>query len=80
MALSFNKSTIAVPSCAWPIAQANPNDFLIGLITGNFEITTKADATVLTSTTTGGSSANWVLPPGMSRFDIMEIAEMAYGS
>ena len=77
MAAPFNKSVIVSVFVRLANNQADPSAFLLGLLQGNFNVTTTGDATVLTSTTTGGSSANWTLPPNMSRFDIMEIAELA---
>ena len=68
--LSHNKSTLIATFVRVAIAQANPNDFLLGLITGNFEVTTKQDATVLVSTTTGGSDG---LPSGPSESTIAGI-------
>jgi hypothetical protein len=77
MVTPFNKSIIVSVFVRVANAQSNPNDFLLNLLTGNFTVVTTGDATVLTSTTTGGSSANWTLPVNMSRMDIMEIAELA---
>jgi hypothetical protein len=77
MAAPYDKQTIVSVFVRVANAQANPNDFLLNLLLGNFTTVTSGDATVLTSTTTGGSSGNWTLPPNMSRMDIMEIAELA---
>ena len=77
MALPFQKSTLVAVFVRIASAQSNPNAFLLGILTGGFTATTTADATVLVATTTGGSSGTWILPPGMSRFDVMEIAELA---
>jgi len=77
MAAPYNKSIIVSVFVRVASQQANPNDFLLNLLLGNFNAVTTGDATVLTSTQTGGSSANWTLPASMSRMDIMEIAELA---
>ncbi len=77
MLLPYNKSIIVSVFVRMANRQANPADFLTSLLLGNFTVVTTGDPTVQTSITTGGSSANWLLPPGMSRMDIMEIAELA---
>ena len=77
MPLPYQKSTIVAVFVRIAKQQANPADSLLAILQGNFTTVTTGDATTLTSTTTGGSSANWVLPPGMSRMDIMEITELA---
>jgi hypothetical protein len=73
----YHKSTLVAVFVRVANAQESPSAFLLNLLTGNFTVITTGDATVLTSTTTGGSSANWTLPLNMSRMDIMEIAELA---
>jgi len=75
----YDKSIIVSVFVRKAQRQANPADFLINLQDGNFQIVADLtkDAAVLTATSTGGSSVNFILPPNMSRMDIMEISELA---
>jgi hypothetical protein len=77
MATPYNKSIIVSVFVRIATAQANPKDYLLNLLLGNFTVVTGDDATVLTANTTGGTSSQWQLPANMSRMDIMEIAELA---
>lgn len=77
MAAPYDKQIIVSVFVRKAQTQQNPNDFLLNLLLGDFDVVTSGDATVRTSLTTGGSSGTWVLPANMSRMDIMEIAELA---
>lgn len=77
MAISYDTQTLVSAFVRKANTQANPSDFLLNIVIGNVDVVTTGDATVLTSTTTGGSSGNWTLPARMSRMDITEIAELA---
>ncbi len=77
MAAPYNKSIIVSVFVRKAQTQANPADFLLNLLLGNFDAVTQGDAVVQVSFNTGGSSGSWQLPPGMSRMDIIEIAELA---
>lgn len=77
MASPYDKNVIVSVFVRLAKQQPNPSTFLLDLLRGGFSVVSQGDATVLTSTSTGGSSATWELPPGMTRMDVLEITELA---
>jgi len=75
--MAANKGTIVSALVRVANAGGNPTAFLMDIIQGRYTRTIDGSGRTLISSSTGGSSANWVVPPGMTDLEIIELAELA---